>query len=94
MVGFVAGLFASLVPAALYSFVPSLAPIQLLGLLFATGLAGQLGDLVESAIKRDLGVKDAPVLIPGHGGALDRFDSYFLAFPVVYLILLALGLFQ
>ena len=94
VVGFVAGLFASLVPAALYSFVPSLAPIQLLGLLFATGLAGQLGDLVESAIKRDLGVKDAPVLIPGHGGALDRFDSYFLAFPVAYLVLLALGHFQ
>ena len=94
IVGFVGGVIGGLVPAALYSFTPSVAPQHLLGLLLLTGLAGQLGDLTESAIKRDLGAKDAPQLIPGHGGALDRFDSYFFAFPTAYLILIALGTFR
>ena len=89
--GFVGGLIGSLLPVALYRFTPSVGPPQLVALLLVSGLAGQLGDLVESAIKRDLGVKDAPSLIPGHGGALDRFDSYFFAFPTAYLMLLALG---
>jgi phosphatidate cytidylyltransferase len=64
--------------------------LELAGLLLLVGLGGQVGDLVESAIKRDLGVKDAPVLIPGHGGMLDRFDSYFFAFPIAYIYTVAL----
>ena len=48
------------------------------------GLAGLFGDLVESLIKRDVGVKDAPVLLPGFGGLLDLMDSLLLAGPVAY----------
>ncbi len=56
-------------------------------LAFATGLIGQLGDLVESALKRETGVKDAGTFLPGHGGALDRFDSFFAAAPVIAMYL-------
>ena len=46
------------------------------GLAFFTSIAAQAGDIVESALKRDAGVKDAGSMIVGHGGVLDRFDSY------------------
>ena len=91
VVGFIGGIGGRLLPLLLHDFVPCLEPLELLGLLVLAGLGGQLGDLVESAIKRDMEVKDAPPLIPGHGGALDRFDSYFFAFPLAYLYLMAIG---
>ncbi len=47
-------------------------------------LAGQLGDLMLSSIKRDLGIKDMGVAIPGHGGLLDRFDSLILVSPATF----------
>jgi len=53
-----------------------------LGLIISIG--GQLGDLMLSSIKRDLGIKDMSHLIPGHGGLLDRFDSLLLVAPFVF----------
>ena len=51
-------------------------------------VAAQLGDLAESLVKRDVGVKDSPHIIPGHGGILDRFDSLFFVLPVAWLVLM------
>ncbi len=53
----------------------------------AGNIAAQLGDLAFSLIKREKGIKDYGKLIPGHGGALDRFDSIIFAAPVIYMLL-------
>jgi phosphatidate cytidylyltransferase len=61
---------------------PQLLPIILLSA--AVNLAAQLGDLVESLIKRGAGVKDSGTILPGHGGMLDRIDAMLFAVPVVW----------
>jgi phosphatidate cytidylyltransferase len=60
----------------------------LFGIAIAT--ASTLGDLGESMIKRDLGVKDMSNLLPGHGGIMDRLDSIVVAAPTAYVLLLLL----
>lgn len=59
-------------------------PVDALIIGSLVGLAAPLGDLVESAFKRDAGVKDSSQLVPGHGGVLDRFDSTLFTVPVLY----------
>jgi len=85
------GAAASLAASMIFGFfflrwaIPAVAPAMALALTAAANVAGQFGDLCESALKRGAGVKDSGTLLPGHGGMLDRVDSTLFTLPVVYL---------
>ena len=84
--GFIAGIIGSLLAsgAAIYFFR---LPSNMIYIGFICGIAGQVGDLAESLIKRETGQKDSGTLIPGHGGMLDRFDSILFNGLLTYLVL-------
>ena len=88
--GAVAGLLASVTAGAVARvwFAPYLSWGAALALGALVGVFAQLGDLVESLLKRDAETKESSSLIPGHGGVLDRFDSLLFAAPLVYYFLL------
>jgi phosphatidate cytidylyltransferase len=87
--GAVASVVGGVLAGAIYAHY--LIPAAPLGLVLTVGaagnIAGQIGDLIESAYKRWGGVKDSGSSLPGHGGWLDRIDSSLLSVPAVYVVL-------
>jgi phosphatidate cytidylyltransferase len=71
--------------AYLWYFIPSIPVPQIVILTVVCNIAGQLGDLAESAMKRGAGTKDSSAILPGHGGFLDRVDSTLFTLPVIYI---------
>ena len=97
--GTVAGFLAALIVAPVFTllvFRPLGVPVsawEALVIGAVLGVMGQVGDLVESLLKREAGLKDSSRLIPGHGGVLDRLDSLYFAIPLSALLYRLFGTF-
>lgn len=96
--GAVSGVVCALLVAPLFSQL-ALKPAglvfpvwKLLICAFVWSVAGQVGDLAESLLKREAGLKDSSTLIPGHGGVLDRFDSLYFVLPLAVVLYRLLGI--
>ncbi len=82
--GLLGGVFSALIFGYFFHFDLKLVfPLSIIVIIFS-----QIGDLVESAFKREVGVKDAGTIIPGHGGVLDRFDGLIYATPTFYYLII------
>lgn len=87
--GFLGGIFCSVLLALLFylmGWIESVHVLLFLTLTMILSMFGQLGDLVESALKRHFDVKDSGRLLPGHGGVLDRFDSFIFVLPLMNIL--------
>lgn len=88
--GAAANVVGSLLAAAVFSMWLDVGVMHLFTIALLASVAGQLGDLLESAYKRGAGVKDSGALLPGHGGMLDRVDALIFAVPVVWVYVASL----
>ena len=82
--GTIASFLGSLIVAFVFARYMTVPLRHLLGMAAVGNVAGQVGDLLESAYKRSAGIKDSGSILPGHGGVLDRIDALILAIPVVW----------
>lgn len=82
--GAIAGFFTCVIAADIFSGFSMINGTHALVLGVIIGIAAQLSDLVESVIKRDAHAKDSGDMLPGHGGMLDRMDSFILTAPIMY----------
>jgi phosphatidate cytidylyltransferase len=89
--GALGNVFASMITAVFFARWMQIDVITLVIIAAVANIAGQAGDLIESAYKRGSGVKDSGGLLPGHGGMLDRIDSLILAVPVAWALYQWLG---
>ncbi len=82
--GTVASFLGSLIVGFIFARFMTVPLSHLLAMAAVGNVAGQIGDLLESAYKRSAGIKDSGSILPGHGGVLDRIDALILAIPVVW----------
>ena len=93
--GFFGGLVATVAVAAVLATFPAWEAIgfgQAIAAALLVSVIAPIGDLIESMVKRSLGVKDMGSVLPGHGGILDRIDGFIVTVPAVYLLFRGFGL--
>ncbi|MGV3488282.1 MAG: phosphatidate cytidylyltransferase [Tuberibacillus sp.] len=87
--GMVGGVVLAIVAAIIFQSIAGVTEldsmVKLLGVAILISIFGQLGDLAESGLKRHFDIKDSGKILPGHGGLLDRFDSFIFILPILHL---------
>ena len=94
--GLIGGISCSIILAIFFAFVLNLGNPLLIGVLYGLliSLMALVGDLIESMMKRDAKIKDSGTFLPGHGGILDRIDSYIFTPSVIYYIIIIFNYFN